>query len=81
VRVIEEIDRRRGTPAVVFEQSIPIADWYWRFHLAELGRGELSPLSQLAARDQMAAQSLAPGSLLVLPAGNYDQLVTEQRLD
>ena len=47
--------------------GIAIVDWYWRFHLAELGRNDLAARASLASRDELAQQRLEPGTLILLP--------------
>ena len=66
-RVVDEIDRR-GPREVLLDQGVNSIDWFWRFHVAELGRGDLEKTIRVVTPDQLRALPLAPGTLFVAPA-------------
>jgi 4-amino-4-deoxy-L-arabinose transferase-like glycosyltransferase len=68
-RIVAEIDQAGGPrPEVLLDQYVSRIDWYWRFHLAELGRSDLEPLQRVVTREQMQTLPLAPGTLILFPA-------------
>ena len=68
-RIVAEIDQAGGArPEVMLDQYVNRIDWYWRFHLAELGRSDLEPLLRMVSRETMPTRPLAPGTLFLFPA-------------
>jgi 4-amino-4-deoxy-L-arabinose transferase-like glycosyltransferase len=68
-RIVAEIDRPgTATPEVLLDQDVNRIDWYWRFHVAELGRSDLAPLARVVTRDAMATRPLPAGALFLFPA-------------
>jgi 4-amino-4-deoxy-L-arabinose transferase-like glycosyltransferase len=70
-KLVELADARPGgPPAVVMDDGIQRVDWYWRFHLAELGRSELAGQLRVMQQSAMEASQLQPGTLVLVPAQN-----------
>jgi 4-amino-4-deoxy-L-arabinose transferase-like glycosyltransferase len=67
-RVVMMLDGAAAPREVLLDQGVNSIDWYWRFHLAELGRSDLASVARVVTPAQLQTYPLAPGTLLVFPA-------------
>jgi 4-amino-4-deoxy-L-arabinose transferase-like glycosyltransferase len=67
-RIVAEIDRATAPREVLLDQDVNSIDWYWRFHLAEMGRSDLASLARVVTPEHMKTYPLAPGTLFLSPA-------------
>lgn len=68
-KLVELADARSGgAPQVLLDASIERVDWYWRFHLAEMGRGDLESRGRQMPVADIGTSPLPPGTLVLMPA-------------
>ena len=67
-RIVAAVDAAPGPREVLLDQGVNSIDWYWRFHLAELGRGDLQAMARVVTPAQLKTYPLAPQTLLLAPA-------------
>lgn len=65
LRAVAELDGRQDAPPVYLSSAIARMEWYWRFHLAELGRHDLFTRARPVSDDELMGLDLAPGTLFI----------------
>ena len=62
---VAALDGRPDHPPVYLSSGIPRIDWYWRFHVAELGRVDLAARARPVSVAELRTLELAPASLFL----------------
>jgi 4-amino-4-deoxy-L-arabinose transferase-like glycosyltransferase len=62
------VETNRGAGDVLLDEGVNSIEWFWRFHLAELGRSDLEHRARVLPREQLPGVPLPTGTLFLVPA-------------
>jgi 4-amino-4-deoxy-L-arabinose transferase-like glycosyltransferase len=80
VQTVADLNRRADQPPVYLSSGITRIEWYWLFHVAELGRRDLSTRARPVSDPELEGLELAPGAIyLCLAVDAHARSVAEGR--